>query len=318
MRWLISFVVVCSLARPAKADLASSLYGDVRDVIEELIQTEVTTSVVRTVGERSPALAFYMHGTLERLGSPYWGSLGRVLKDDLTIAVSDFVYWHISTGGGDGDIVASAKQFFGCAKSSGDVGSEQCKRLLEAVSVQHRPLLEVECRRSKPKADRRIACHIGLAVLAALQGRGEVRHHLVDALSDIVLLEVADTDLGSRMRDVLARWLDLPKDLPSPLLEALGNPDLSSELTDESIEKRCTDPKLVDALIKDPSGAMNWVCFAVTHPSLPAALGAEITINDGAHAARVKIDYWVIQTALKDERAQRARRGHRDRRDRRS
>src|SRR5687768_8124228 len=115
MRW-IALVVVCCLARPAQADLADSLYGDVRDVIEDLIQTEVTTSVVRTIGHGSPALACYMHGTLERLGSPYWGSLARVLKDDLTVTIADFVYWHLSTGGGDGDIVASAKHFFRCAK----------------------------------------------------------------------------------------------------------------------------------------------------------------------------------------------------------
>lgn len=67
-RWIISLALVCTVfVRPAHADLASSLYGDVRDVIEELIQTEVTTSVVRTVSTRSPALAFYMHGTLERI-----------------------------------------------------------------------------------------------------------------------------------------------------------------------------------------------------------------------------------------------------------
>src|SRR5688572_18864342 len=140
MRWIFALLCVCSLARPARADLASSLYGDVRDVIEELIQTEVTTSVVRTIEERSPAFAFYMHGTLERLGSPYWVSLGRVLKDDLTVAVADFVYWHVSTGGGDGDIVASAKRFFACAKK-GVPDSDGCKRLLDAVGVQKRPLL---------------------------------------------------------------------------------------------------------------------------------------------------------------------------------
>src|SRR5580765_6967653 len=111
---IVVAIALGALARPARADLASAFYDDVRDVVEELIQTEVTTSVVSTIETRSPALAFYMHGTLERLASPYWGSLGRVLKDDLTVVVSDFVYWHLSTGGGDGDIVGSAKRFFKC------------------------------------------------------------------------------------------------------------------------------------------------------------------------------------------------------------
>jgi hypothetical protein len=162
-----------------------------------------------------------MHGTLERLGSPYWGRLSRVMKDDLTIVIADFVYWHISTGGGDGDIIGSAKRFFGCATH--DDSSDGCKRLIAAVAGQHRPLLEVECRRAKPAPERRVACDIGLAVLSALERRGEVRHHVVDALADIVLNELDDRALAERLRDVLVKWMDLPKDLPTPLLEALGN-----------------------------------------------------------------------------------------------
>jgi hypothetical protein len=299
MRPLLALVIVATLAQPARADLASSIYGDVRDVIEELIQTEVATSVVRTIEERSPALAFYMHGTLERLGSPYWGSLARVLKDDLTIAVSDFVYWHVSTGGGDGDVVASARRFFGCVTQHGP-SSDACTRLHDAVTVQHRPLIEVECRRTKPPADRRVACHVGLAVLAALQGRGEVRQHLVDALADIVLSEVADRDVGGRMRVVLTAWLDLPKDLPTPLLEALANPDLAAELTDDAIDKRCSDPKLIDTLLADPAGPLSWVCFAVTHTALPKALVASVRIRENGKEIHRKIDFWLIEAALKD------------------
>ncbi|HEV7559640.1 MAG TPA: hypothetical protein VGO00_29390, partial [Kofleriaceae bacterium] len=186
---VVTLGLVTAMARPARADLASSFYDDVRDVVEELIQTEVTTSVVTTVQTKSPALGFYMHGTLERLGSPYWGSLSRVLKDDLTIVVSDFVYWHLSTGGGDGDILTSAKHFFGCTATATDDG---CRRLDAAIHLQHRPLIEVECRRSKPLPERRVACDIGLATLAALERRGEVRHHVVDALADIVLSEIDD------------------------------------------------------------------------------------------------------------------------------
>ncbi len=300
MRWLISLVVVCALVRPARADLASSLYGDVRDVIEELIQTEVTTSVVRTVSDRSPALAFYMHGTLERLGSPYWGSLGRVLKDDVGVAVADFVYWHMSTGGGDGDIVASAKRFFGCAKRSADRASDPCTRLLTAIQVQKRPLLEVECRRAKPAAERRIACHVGLAVLAALKGRGEVRHHLIDALAEIVLFEIVDRDVGVRMRDVLTKWLDLPKDLPTPLLEALANPDLGSLLTDESLDKRCSNPEEIKRAIDDPTGAFSWLCFAVTHKKLEPILAATVTVHDGSPPFTQVIQHWELEVGIRD------------------
>lgn len=300
MRWLITLGILCSFARPARADLASSIYGDVRDVVEELIQSEVTTSVVRTVEARSPALAFYMHGTLERLASPYWGSLGRVLKDDLTVAVADFVYWHMSTGGGDGDMVASAKRFFRCATVTADV-NDACKRLVVAIVQQRRPLLEVECRRTKPQTDRRMACHVGLAVLAALKGRGEVRQHLVDALSEVVLMEVADRSVGTRMRDVLTRWLDLPKDLPTPLLEALANPDLGPLLTDAALEARCANWVEIKAAIDDHTGPLSWLCFAVTHKQLETNLQATVTVKEPAHPAFTHVvPYWEIEKASRD------------------
>lgn len=299
MRWIVTLLAVCSLARPARADLASSLYGDVRDVIEELIQTEVTGSVVRTIERRSPALAFYMHGTLERLASPYWGSLGRVLKDDLTVAVADFVYWHVSTGGGDGDLVASARRFFACAKQGVPDGAA-CKRLLDAIVVQKRPLVEVECRREKPAVDRRVACHVGLAVLAALKGRGEVRQHLIDALAEIVLTEVGEKPLGGRMRDLLTAWVDLPKDLPTPLIEALANPDLGELLSDQALDRRCGDFAEVKAVLDDPTGAFSWLCFAVTHKQLELNLVAKVTVKDGGTTFTHDIPHWEIEKAIRE------------------
>ncbi|HTL38508.1 MAG TPA: hypothetical protein VL326_35505 [Kofleriaceae bacterium] len=304
-RILVVIAFLVAARGTAHADLSSQLYGDVRDVIEELIQTEVTTSVVTTVKVRSPALEFYMHGTLERLGSPYWGSLGRVLKDDITVATADFVYWHVSTGGGSGDIVESAKSFFNCARKNKG-GDPACQRLLDAITKEHRPLLEVECRRSQPPADRKIACDLGLATLAALKGRGEARHHLVDAMSDIVLLEVGDSDLGSRMRDVLTKWLDLPKDLPTPLLEALANPDLGAELTDDALDKRCKDWKEMQKALDDPSSPYAWLCFAITHENLVPQLQASVVVRENGKSFQQKIDHWVIAAALKDFDSDRA------------
>lgn len=305
LRISVVVAIVVALARPAHADLASAFYDDVRDVVEELIQTEVTTSVVASIEQRSPALGFYMHGTLERLGSPYWGSLSRVLKDDLTVVVADFVYWHLSTGGGDGDIISSAKRFFACA-APGSSASAGCARLMSAIHDQRRPLIEVECRRAKPAADRRVACDVGLAVHAALERRGEVRHHVVDGLADIVLAELDDRVLADRLRDVLVKWLDLPKDLPTPLLEALGNADLAPALTDNAIDGLCRDPKTLDDLFRNPEHSRAWICFAVSHGGLPDALAAKITIVDGKNTLEQRLDFWVIQSELKDFDADRA------------
>jgi hypothetical protein len=301
MRFVAGVVVLLALVRPARADLAGSVYDDIRDVVEELIQTEVTTSVVATIEHRSPALAFYMHGTLERLASPYWGSLGRALKDDLTVAVADFVYWHLSSGAPDGDVVASARRFFGCVKTAADPA---CLRLVHAIAEQKRPLIEVECRRTKPGPDRRVACDIGLAVLAALQKRGEVRHHVLDALADIVLDDSSDSGPTDRLRETLAQWVDLPKDLPLPLIESLANKNL--DFSDAAIDTLCNDPKLIDNVLHQPLTSAGWICFAVTHSSLPGALGAKVTISDAGHTADLSIDYWIIEAALHDFDAERA------------
>jgi hypothetical protein len=300
MRWLLAFAILCGFAPPARADLAGSIYGDVQNVIEELIQSEVTQSVTRTVGASSPALGFYMHGTLERLGSPYWGSLGRVLKDDLTVMIADFVYWHMVTGGGDGDVVGSAKKFFSCAKPGESWNPQHCKRLIDAIQGQKRPLLEVECRRTKPAADRKIACHVGLAVLAALKGRGEVRQHLVDALSEIVLLEISDKNVGGRMRDILTKWMDLPKDLPTPLIEALANPDLGALLTDAALDKRCADADMIKQAIDDPTGPFSWLCFAVTHKQLEPLLAAKVTVKENGHVFTHTIQHWELEAAIRE------------------
>jgi hypothetical protein len=293
----LALVLILALVRPAHADIAGEVYGDVRDVIEELIRSEVTTSVVTAIETRSPALAFYMHGTLERLGSPYWGSLGRVLKQDLTVTVADFVYWHLSSGGG-GDVVASAQRFFHCVQDPGkDVA---CQRLVSSIRDQHRPLLESECRRSKPPPERRVACDVGLATLAALEQRSTVRHHVLDALADVVLYEIDDRGEYDRLADLLTTWLDRPTEVPQSLIETLGNPDLEKQLENGAIDKLCTEDHILGEFLKDPLTDPGWICFATSHSALRPALSATVTIEEGANHVKATIDYWNIEAALKD------------------
>lgn len=303
MRLAVLVIALALVPRPAHADVAGQVYDDVRDVVEELIQTEVTTSVVTTVKTRSPALAFYMHGTLERLGSPYWGSLGRSLESDLTVVVADFVYWHLSSDGGTADIIGSAQRFFGCVAKPD--GSDACKRVVAAVQ-RNRPLLETECRRTMPPPERRVACDIGLATLAALEKRSSVRHHVVDALGDIVLAEIPERGLAERLRDLLARWLDSPTNLPTGLVETLGNPDLEGSLADDAIDKLCEDPATVTGFLRDPTEHPGWICFAISHVALPAALAAKVTIDDPLGKLEQHVDYWRIADALKQFDADRA------------
>src|SRR3954447_15699340 len=118
-------------------------------------------------------------------------------------------------------------------------------------------------------------------------------------MSDIVLLEVGGTDLGERMKDVLTRWLDLPKDLPTPLLEVLANPDLGAELTDEALDKRCKDWTNMQKALDDPNAPYSWLCFAVTDQSLVRQLQASIVIRENGKFFSQRVDHWVIAEALK-------------------
>lgn len=318
---IITVLVCLGLARPARADLASSIYGDVQDVVQELIEKEVTTSVVGKLKAKSPALGFYLHGTLERLASPYWGSLGRTLKADLTVLISDFVYWHIAVKGGpDGDIVKSAARFFDCAVGTAEKPKENCSKLLDAVQKQQRPLLEVECRRNKAAPENRIACDVGLAVRAALEGRKEVRHHLIDALADIVLQEIAqDRGLTERAQDVLMRWLELKNDYPQQLFDILGNPQINDMLSEDGLEKLCgtaSVQKSMTEYFNDPGVSPAWLCFAVTHPNLNDALMAGVFMREkdvpiiktdpknmkeevvGLGTIKTHLDYWQFETAI--------------------
>lgn len=110
---VLALAAVVSTARPApaRADLGSSVYDDVRDVVEELIRSEISTSVVAGIRARSPAVAFYFSQTLDRLGSSYWGSLPRVFREDLTVAVGDVMYFHLTSGGDPTDLDRSLDRF---------------------------------------------------------------------------------------------------------------------------------------------------------------------------------------------------------------
>ncbi|HSD86816.1 MAG TPA: hypothetical protein VLB44_04850, partial [Kofleriaceae bacterium] len=244
---VVCILVMAGFTRTARADLASSIYGDVQDVVQELIETEVTTSVVAKLKDKSPALGFYMHGTLERMASPYWGSLGRTLKSEITVLIADFVYWHMTNTSGpnhapERDIAKSATAFFQCAIGK-TTNTPECKRLLDAVA-HARPLLDVECKRRMSERDHRTACDVGLAVQAALEGRKEVRHHVIDALTNVVLQEVGkDRELLEAASTILSRWLDkLDGTIPVALFEALGSPEMIEQLKDESLEKLCGRP----------------------------------------------------------------------------
>jgi hypothetical protein len=263
--------VLVARPRPARADLASAVYDDVRDVVQELIESEISTSVVATIETRAPVVAAYFHGTLDRLATASWGGLSTSLREDLTVTVADFVYWHLSQGSDDDDLVASAKAFFATAKVS-----------------PGRNLLDAECRRVDPPADRRVACDIGLAVRAALEGRDEARHHVLDAIGDILLGAIDDAALGRRLRDLLVAWIDDAALVPAVLAERLAVFDAAK------LEGLCGDRARLRDYLERPDGAPGWACFAISAAQLPPTLAMKVTVDK----TETTIHYWQLETIL--------------------
>src|SRR5687767_13137172 len=100
--WVVVAVTAAAPERVARADAATAVYGDVKDVIEELIRSEIAQNVVAAVRARSPGIAVYFDDTLDRLASPYWGNLVTALQKDLIELVGDFVYVSVLEGSAEG------------------------------------------------------------------------------------------------------------------------------------------------------------------------------------------------------------------------
>lgn len=294
---LISLLLGSALVpATARADLASTVYGDVRDVVEELIQSEVAISVVAKVRARSPALGFYFADTLERLSSPYWGSLPRVFRGNLQVAVADLVYFHLSSPTPGGDIQQSAEHFFQCVVGIGEAG-EACVRLRAALLEARRSLLDVECIRTPPRPERRVACDLGLAARAALAGRGSTRRHVMDAVSDVVLADVVGP-LAPPLREILVTWLDHPDRLPTELIERLSVRDLGMALRDDALEKLCGDAQSLRGYLGNPDTGLGWVCFAISAKKLPELLQIKIEVTEDGKTIKGALPFWRIDPVL--------------------
>jgi hypothetical protein len=294
---LITWMALASAAQPARADLASSLYDDVRDVIEELIQAEIADGVVATMRRDAPVVAFYFDDTLERLSSPYWGSLPRVLKQDVDVVVADFVYFHLSAEGEVTDLAGSATRFFHCVvKGKAPADDAACKRMQDAIA-QRRSLIDVECRRDTPVRDRRVACDLGFAALSALEGRSHTRRHVIDAIANMMLGDVDEPAAGV-LREVLVEWLENPKNVPQSLIDTFDDPALAGQLADASLDALCGDRAKLREFFEDPEKMPGWACFAVSHKDLHKALGVRVLVDEGSGHIGTTLPFWALERII--------------------
>ena len=295
---VLALTALASVARPApaRADLGSSIYDDVRDVVEELIRSEISTSVVAGIRARSPAVAFYFDQTLERLASPYWGSLPRVFREDLTVATGDVVYFHLTSDGDPTDLDRSLERFFRCVAFTDTPGAD-CDRLRGSLVTNHHTLVDDECVRNPPARARRVACDLALATRAALAGKGSTRRHVMDAVADVVLADV-DGPLAQPLREILLAWLDHPDQIPTDLIEQLSVSDLLGALDDQVLGKVCGDPEALRKYVEAPGALPGWACFAISAVQLPDAAVMTIGVTSAGATIDEKLPFWRLSPVL--------------------
>jgi hypothetical protein len=288
--WILALVLAAAPARPARADAAGELYADLKDVIEELLRSEITTGVVAAVEKRSPALRFYFADSLSRLSSPYWGNLVVSLRRDLLRLIGDYVFWS-TIASGDTGLAA----FFACV--DGGATDAGCAELKKAIAEEHRSLLESRCGRFEldasagPSAHEQLACDVALATRAALERKASLAmRHLGDLVGDILLHDVADRGVARAMRAQLGLWLRRPSLYPVELEQLFLAAELDPRRVEgEALKTYCADEAELEKVLRGSPGAGAWICFAAAVPGLKDRLRFAITIERGGRSATAMV-----------------------------
>lgn len=88
-------LVFVGRSEPARADTVEPLYSELRDLIEDVIRSEVIHTVASTISKEQPALCFYFRGAIGRLQSSYWGGVPAQLREGLALMTADFALWQL-------------------------------------------------------------------------------------------------------------------------------------------------------------------------------------------------------------------------------
>lgn len=301
-------VMIAAMARgPRQAHgqegIAGALYSDLRDVIGELIRSEITTEVVRVVRERSPALGFYFRRTLERLESSYWGNLSGKLRADLVTMVSDYVYWSVRVSGEEGGQkgLRRMQRFLACfSEPAGDGACDPMKPLLAG---RGRSLVDRHCRAADvaTSAEAQLACDLALATRAGLDRQASMAlRHVIDAVTDILLHDLGRGATKRRLRDVAQRWLSDLDAFPAVFTDLFFAAELvPDDLSPDWVSKHCKDTANLTAFFADPASSLAWTCFAVSYNGLPNALAFRIRIEQPGGAAIAQLlTYWDVAALL--------------------
>lgn len=278
-------VVLMTRGRPSQAQsgAAGGVYGEVKDVIEELIKSEITRNVVARVRERSPALGFYFHRTLDRLESSYWGNLSSKLEGDLIVLVGDYVYWSVGLASERRDEAGTRKiaHFFACFDPGTD--NEACEPIRTLTGEKDRSLVDRHCRAldrtTAPSSE--LACNLALATRAGLRKQSSMAiHHVIDAVTNILLHDLEPGPMKRRLRKMAQTWLgdieQFPADYPDIFQAINVDPD---NISISWVEEHCKKNASFSAYFADPKSSSSWICFAASYEGLAKSLSFRIQID---------------------------------------
>ncbi len=267
----------------AQSGVSGEVYGEVRDVIEELIKTEITTNVVARVRERSPALGFYFHRTLERLESSYWGNLSSKLDADLVVLVGDYVYWSVGLASENRDQGDTRKidHFFACFDPANE--DETCAPIRDLNEEKGRSLVDRHCRAldRTTTVGAELACNLALATRSGLRKQYSMAiHHVIDAVTNILLHDLKPGPTKRRLRKMAQTWLGNIEKFPAGYQDVFQSVNVDpDDIRVSWVEEHCKKSTNLAAYFADPTSSLSWICFAASYNGLPKSLAFQIRID---------------------------------------
>jgi hypothetical protein len=183
---------------PARADVATDVYDDVKNVLVQLVQLHASESAADFVEHASAGLGFYLHDSLDDVRRGQWGGLQEALREDVADLGADYVLWELrneeklldlATSGERGALFRS---FLGCFDPAfpREPHAGQCADIRalpgRAHGLRRSSYVYEQCEATTPppKSGQEFSCDVAMLVRAGLAERADEAHlYAVRALS---------------------------------------------------------------------------------------------------------------------------------------
>lgn len=202
---LVACLSTVGVRSAARADTVDELFLEIRDLIEDVIRSEVAQDIVRNIRSAHPALCFHFRGALGRMLSSYWGGVPSQLREGIGILSADFAYWYIThdvktepyvckPNGGASGAYEAFKEFI-CIrdKELRDEHSEGIPACTPEGWSREKTVLEEQCTFDAVDSTKALACAFSKAGLAVLRG---APREASDTIIDYLISAVGGKEKG--------------------------------------------------------------------------------------------------------------------------